>query len=166
MDYFLFEPADLGARRSTYRGLTRVEGYCHAPILDILTSQRGISLGSAILYIRESVKRLFALLWIAVPMLPSVSAAAESPHTVVVLYSDDRFLPANIEGDRGLRAVIENAGGGRVELFDEHLDHLHFDGSPNYERTISNYLRDKYASRPPAIIVVAGDEALDFILRN
>src|ERR1700684_2353216 len=98
MDYSLFETAGLGAPKNTYRGLTRVEGYCHTPILDI-TSQRGISLGSAVPYMRESVKRLFALLWIAVPVLPSVSSAAESPHTVVVLYSDDRFLPANIEGD-------------------------------------------------------------------
>jgi C4-dicarboxylate-specific signal transduction histidine kinase len=110
--------------------------------------------------------RLFASLWVGLWMLPSVSAVAGVAHTVVVLYSDDRFLPANIEGDRGLRAAIANAGGDQVELFDEHLDHLHFDGSPDYERTIYTYLHDKYAALAPEVIVAGGNEALDFILRN
>jgi C4-dicarboxylate-specific signal transduction histidine kinase len=115
----------------------------------------------------KSAKRLFASLCAALSMLPSVSAVAgAAAHTVVVLYSDDRFLPANIEGDRGLRAAIASAGGDRVELFDEHLDHMHFHGSPDYERTIYTYLHDKYAGLEPEIIVAGGNDALDFILRN
>ena len=114
----------------------------------------------------KSATRLFALLCAALPMTPSVFAVAESTHTVVVLYSDDRFLPANIEGDRGFRAALASAGRGRVELFDEHLDHSHFGGSPDYERTVYTYLHDKYSSRAPEIIVAGGNEALDFILRN
>jgi signal transduction histidine kinase len=111
-------------------------------------------------------KLLPALLWVALSMAPSVSAAGVATHTVVVLYSDDRFLPANIEADRGLRTAILNAGGGQVELFDEHLDHPHFGAAPDYEQTISTYLRHKYASLAPAIFVVGGNEALDFVLRN
>ena len=106
------------------------------------------------------------MLWVALSMWPSVPVDAGTSHTVVVVYSDDRFLPANIEGDRGLRAATVNPEGGRVELFDEHLDHSHFGGSPDYERTMLTYLHEKYARRPPEIIVAAGDEALDFVLRN
>jgi len=106
------------------------------------------------------------LLWVVLAMLPSAFTDAGTSHTVVVLYSDDRFLPANIEADRGLRAAIANPEGGRVELFDEHFDNSHFGGSTDYERTILTYLHDKYASRTPEIIVAGGDEALGFVLRN
>jgi C4-dicarboxylate-specific signal transduction histidine kinase len=114
---------------------------------------------------RKSAKRLFALLWIA-SIVPSVSAGVGAIHTVIVLYSDDRFLPANIEADRGLRAAVVNPADTPVELFEEHLDHAHFSAPPGYEQTIVTYLHDKYASRAPEIIVVGGDEALDFVLRN
>jgi C4-dicarboxylate-specific signal transduction histidine kinase len=115
---------------------------------------------------RKRVKRLFALLWIALSVAPSVSASAGAIHTVIVLYSDDRFLPANVEADRGLRAAVVDPVGAYVELFEEHLDHAHFSAPTGYEQTVVTYLHDKYASRVPEIIVVGGDDALDFVLRN
>jgi C4-dicarboxylate-specific signal transduction histidine kinase len=114
----------------------------------------------------KGASRLMVLLWAVLPMLPSAFADAGTNHTVVVLYSDDRFLPANIEADRGLRAAIASQDGDRVELFDEHLDQPHFGGSREYERTILTYLHDKYATRAPEIIVAGGNDALDFVLRN
>jgi C4-dicarboxylate-specific signal transduction histidine kinase len=115
---------------------------------------------------RKSAKRLFAVLWVAFSLPTSVFAVAAATHTIVVLYSDDRFLPANIEGDRGLRAAIATVDGGLVEMFEEHLDQAHFGGSPGYEQALFTYLHDKYASRAPEIVVIGGDEALDFVLRN
>jgi C4-dicarboxylate-specific signal transduction histidine kinase len=132
----------------------------------ILANKRTRTPRSVIARMPKSATRWLASLWAALSILPSVCAVAGAAHTVVVLYSDDRFLPANIEGDRGLRAAIANAEGGRVELFDEHLDHAHFDGSPDYERTIYTYLHDKYASHAPEIIVAGGNDALDFVVRN
>jgi signal transduction histidine kinase len=114
----------------------------------------------------ERAQHLFALLSVALSMIPSVFAFAGTPHTAVVLYSDDRLLPADIAADRGLRAVIADDGGGRVELFDEFLDQAHFGGSPGYEQTILNYLHEKYASRAPDILIAGGNEALGFVLRN
>ena len=35
-----------------------------------------------------------------------------------------------------------------------------------YTRTLATYLREKYASRPPDVIVAVSDEALRFLLRN
>jgi C4-dicarboxylate-specific signal transduction histidine kinase len=114
----------------------------------------------------KSAQSVFVLLSVALSILPSVPAVARVNHTVIVLYSDDRFLPANIEADRGLRAAVANAGDGLVELFEEHLDQAHFGGLRGYEQALFTYLHDKYVSRAPEIVVVGGDEALDFVLRN
>jgi C4-dicarboxylate-specific signal transduction histidine kinase len=108
-----------------------------------------------------------ALAWAALLMTASAPAVAAQAHTVLSLYSDDRFLPANIEADRGLRAAIANARDVHVNVFDEDLDQAHFAVDlPNYGHTVSTYLHDKYASRAPEIIVVGGNEALNFVLRN
>jgi hypothetical protein len=73
------------------------------------------------------------------------------------------LLPANIEGDRGLRGVLENAANRRVEVFAEFLDVPRF-GGESYVRAVTTFLRDKYASLPPDVIVVGGDSALKLLL--
>ena len=93
--------------------------------------------------------------------LPAV--AAGKSRSVLVVYSNSRLLPANIEFDRGLRAAIPTSAEPPVELFDEHLDVPRFRG-PEYDRVFAGYLRGKYASRPPDVIVTVSEEALRFIL--
>src|SRR5690349_4269651 len=68
---------------------------------------------------------------------------------VLVLYSNSRLLPANVEVDRGLRETGTRATNGQVEIFDEFLDRPAFSG-PEFERIFAAYLRDKYAMRPPS----------------
>ena len=84
---------------------------------------------------------------------------------VLVLFSNSRFLPANVEGERGLRETFEKSTDRRVELYAEFLDASHFGGEA-YARTVAMYLREKYASRPPDVIVAGASDALDFLLRN
>jgi C4-dicarboxylate-specific signal transduction histidine kinase len=111
--------------------------------------------------------RAIASLWTALSFSASAYAVVPQTHNVLVLYSDNRLLPANIEADRSLRAAIANSRGVHIEVFDEDLDEAHFPAvSAEYARTVSIYLHDKYAAQPPEIIVAGGDEALDFILRN
>lgn len=110
------------------------------------------------------LNRVFALLWVALSLVQTASAAGGETHNVLVLYSNDRILPATVEGDRGFRAAVTSVRGERVELFNEYLDQPRF-GGPSYEKTVATYLRDKYASRPPEIVVVGGDDALGFVLR-
>jgi signal transduction histidine kinase len=93
--------------------------------------------------------------------LPAI--AADVPHRVLVLYSNGRLLPANIDFDRGLRAAFGASNGTSVMLFDEFLDMPRF-GGDDYERTMESYLRAKYASQPPDLVVAASDDALRFIL--
>jgi len=84
---------------------------------------------------------------------------------VLVIYSNNRLLPANIEADRGFRDNIANAAGRNVELFAEFLDRPTFFG-PAYEQTIVTYLTEKYVTHPPDVVVVSGSPALDFLLRH
>jgi signal transduction histidine kinase len=97
-------------------------------------------------------------------LLHAGPVAAET-HTILVLYTSDRLLPADIEADRGLRAAVSRGNNALVEVCDEFLDEPRFGGAV-YEEAVATYLHDKYASRPPEIVVVGGDEALAFALRQ
>jgi hypothetical protein len=80
-------------------------------------------------------------------------------------YTSDRLLPADIEADRGLRAAVSRGKNVLVEVCDEFLDEPRFGGAV-YEHAVATCLRDKYATRQAEIVVVGGDEALAFVLRE
>ena len=101
----------------------------------------------------------------ALALLLLSHAAPAQVSNVLVLYSNNRLLPANVEVDRGLRQTGARAPTSQVEIFDEFLDRPAFSG-PEFERIFAAYLRDKYAMRPPSAIVVFGFPALDFLLRH
>ena len=84
---------------------------------------------------------------------------------VLVIFSNNRLLPANIEVDRAMRGALATSADRNVELFVEFLDRPAFSG-PAFETIMATYLRDKYTTRPPEVIVPAGGPALAFLLRN
>jgi len=100
-----------------------------------------------------------------VAMAGAPAAAAENGRNVLVLYSSTRALPQNIISDRGLREALERPAKPRVEVFTEYLDVPRFSGE-TYVRTVAAFLREKYSSRPPDVIVASGDIALGFLLKN
>ncbi len=93
---------------------------------------------------------------------PPALLAAEA-RNVLVLYSNNRLVPANIEIERGLRAAIASTPARPVNLYVEFRDEPNFGGEA-YDRTLTTYLHDKFAAHPPDVIVSAGPEALDFLL--
>lgn len=93
------------------------------------------------------------------------ATAAGVTRNVLILYSNGRLLPANIEVDRGLREAFRTSADRSINLFEEFLDAPRFGGQA-YTHTLATYLREKYASRPPDVIVAVSDEALRFLLRN
>lgn len=95
---------------------------------------------------------------------PPLLADAPS-RNVLVIYANGRLLPANFEADEGLRETIQTSQGTPVSIFDEFLDAPNFGGDA-YAEIIATYLRDKYASRPPEVVVAAGSEALSFLLQH
>jgi signal transduction histidine kinase len=92
------------------------------------------------------------------------TAADPKPRNVLVLYTNSRLLPANIEADRALRETIGDSANGPVKVFDEFLDSPDF--GPNAFPHAATYLREKYASRPPDVIVAAAGGALSLLLAN
>jgi len=91
--------------------------------------------------------------------------AEKKAANVLVIYSNGRLLPANVAGDRGLREVLKDGPGPAVNVFDEFLDIPRFDG-PAYLSAVATYMRQKYGSHPPDVIVAAGAEALVFALER
>lgn len=85
--------------------------------------------------------------------------------TVLVLYSNGRLLPANVEGDRGFREAIGPLDAAKLAPSYEFLDAPRFSG-PAFETTFAAYLREKYAAQVPKVIVAVGQDALSFIVRN
>lgn len=91
--------------------------------------------------------------------------ATVETRNVLVLYSNGRLLPGNVEGDRGLHEVVRAPADHPILLFYEFLDAPRFEGQV-YEAILAAYLREKYASRPPAVILAVSEEAVDFLLRH
>ncbi|MDS4027312.1 MAG: HAMP domain-containing sensor histidine kinase [Candidatus Contendobacter sp.] len=104
-----------------------------------------------------------SLVWLLVAcgfLLAPAALAGETRH-VLVLYSNHRLLPANLEFEAGLRETLADS----TELSAEFLDYPRFDGA-SYIRALALFLNEKYARRPPGVLVAAGEESLDFLLRH
>ena len=126
-----------------------------------VTRRRRDGLTPCVCFIRMGACLLLGSTW----SLTHAAPAAMETRTILVLYTSDRLLPADVEADRGLRAAVSRVNNVLVEVCDEFLDEPRFGGAV-YEQAVATYLRDKYASRPPEIVVVGGDEALAFALRQ
>ena len=127
---------------------------------------RGASLPACAQSIRRIIRRsgwacCQALVLLAVLLSPRPVLADDS--NVLVLFSNGRLLPANVEVERGLRQSLPP--GHRGSLFEEFLDAPRFRGA-DFERATVDYLRVKYRARRPGIIVAAGPESLAFILAH
>jgi len=111
---------------------------------------------------RRMVVRAIAV-FAAAAGLAAIAAAETS--NVLVLYSNGRLMPANVHGDRGLHQTVRAPAGRPLALFSEFLDAPRFAGEA-HDELLAAYLRGKYASRPPRVIVAVREEALGFLLRH
>ena len=118
----------------------------------------------AALIIRTAVANS-AFLGVAAWLLAAQCALAAETRSVLVLYSNNRLVPGNVEVDRGLRAALTPASERTVVTYSEFLDEPDF-GGPEYEANVARYLREKYSARPPDAIVGVSNEAFDFLLRH
>jgi PAS domain S-box-containing protein len=83
---------------------------------------------------------------------------------VLVLYSDERLLPANIIADEAIRATFAAESSNRIEFHSEFLDVSRFPGEAQQQRE-RDFLRDKYQERPPDLVIAGGGPALEFLLK-
>src|SRR5262245_19638727 len=111
------------------------------------------------------MKRRLALLFLFSIWPGPARVFAADARNVLVVYSDNRLIPANLEIDNALRETLTRVPGRTVEIFAEFLDRSHFAG-PSYEHAAAAFLREKYAAHRPDVIVAAADYALGFLLRT
>ncbi|MDM0022458.1 sensor histidine kinase [Variovorax saccharolyticus] len=107
----------------------------------------------------------FPLVVLCLLALSGGGAMAVESRTVLVLYSNGRLVPGNVAVEAGLRSALESSAERPVTVFTEFLDNPDFTGD-RYERTVTTYLRDKYADHPPSVVVAVARESLDFVLRH
>ncbi len=105
---------------------------------------------------------VLAVAWLATFAAP---AFADAPRNVLVIYSHGRLLPGNLDIERGLSAGFATRPEIQVAPSYEILDSSRF-GGPEFERVLVAYLRDKYALRPPEVVIAANNQALDLVTRN
>ena len=94
---------------------------------------------------------------------PPAIAAGTSKH-VLVIYANNRLVPAVSEVDRGLFDSLQSPDTRRV-MSAEFLDYPYFNGKEFHDALVT-FLREKYVLRPPDVIIAVGEEALDFLLRS
>jgi signal transduction histidine kinase/ABC-type uncharacterized transport system substrate-binding protein len=98
--------------------------------------------------------------------IPGMCASAQPPGAnVLVVYSQNRLLPATLDFDRGLYEASAGGATRDVRVFTEFLGSPEFGGEV-YEARTAAYLKEKYAGRPPQVIVGGGGAALAFLLRH
>jgi len=120
---------------------------------------------------KRAIGRLLGGLALGLPMawtswcVAAPAANAATVHNVLVIYTDERLVPANVLADRAFHDAIVSPDERPLNLYSEFLDTTHFSGA-SYDATVAKYLRDKYALQYPAVIVAVGTDALPFLLRN
>lgn len=101
--------------------------------------------------------------------LASGGLVAQTPSStplrrVLVLYSDERLLPANIILDEAIRTTFASDTSDRIEFHSEFLDVTRFPGEAQQERQ-RDFLRDKYRERSPDLVIAVAGPALEFLLK-
>ena len=107
-----------------------------------------------------------AILAVLTGGMPGTCAAAQPPGAnVLVVYPQNRLVPANIEIDRGLQEASEGGATRAVQFFAEFLDSPQTGGEV-YNAATAAYIKERYAGRPPQVIVSTGIHALTFLLHH
>ena len=115
--------------------------------------------------LRPLAARSFSAVALALALVFATPVSAATPKTVLVLFSSTRLLPASIDADRGFRAALQSSAEQPVEVYAEFLDLPRFGGEA-FVQTFSTYLDQKFAARPPDLLVAVGSDALDLMVRH
>src|SRR5208283_388327 len=110
---------------------------------------------------------LFAAVVLVILAWARVNAVGQTPNLrpsqrVLVLYSDERLLPANLIVDQAIHAAFTPDNTKRIELYSEFLDAAHFPGEQQRQRQ-RLFFREKYQARPPDLVIAVGGDAFAFL---
>ena len=101
--------------------------------------------------------------------LPSLGVAQSvgtvNVKNVVVVYSHESVLPANVIVDRMLRENMRVAGECQIEIYSEYLDTARFSSAEHLDRSMT-YLKEKYSDRSVDLLIAGGLASLEFLLSH
>src|SRR4029077_6903281 len=109
---------------------------------------------------------LFAVLYVAwfnVGFIRPAEALGVQKKTVLVLYGDPLSAPADRMTEQGLTAALSSAHGWDLEVFSEYLDLMRFP-AVRYGDDIARYLRARYGTRKPDVLIALVNTTLQFVL--
>ncbi len=99
--------------------------------------------------------------------LPSLGVAQSvgtvNVKNVVVVYSHESVLPANVIVDRMLRENMRVAGEWQIEIYSEYLDTARFSSGEHLDRSMT-YLKEKYSDLSVDLLIAGGYESLNFLM--
>jgi hypothetical protein len=92
----------------------------------------------------------------------AAAAPSKPAKKILLLYSYQSVLLANLEWDGGLRSVLKGTQAEPREFYTEFLDLSQFPDEPHLHGLI-HLLRSKYAGRKIDLLVPVGELAFDFL---
>ena len=107
----------------------------------------------------------FYVAWFNLAVIKPVEAFSAPKKTVLVLYGNPLSIPANRMMEEGLSAALASAHGWELEVFSEYLDFLHFP-TARYGDDIVRYLRARYETRKPDVLIKVSNTTLQFVLAH
>jgi PAS domain S-box-containing protein len=108
----------------------------------------------------------FAVFWMAsynAAIGGTVAALSAPKKTVLVLYGDPLASPADRMTEQGLTAGLSSEHTSDLQVFSEYLDFMRFPAS-RYGEDIVPYLRARYGTRKPDVLITVTNTTLQFIL--
>ena len=103
------------------------------------------------------------LAWFNVGVIRPVEALSVPQKKVLVLYGDPLSAPADRMTEQGLTAALSGAHGWDLEVFSEYLDLERFPEA-QYDGDIVRYLRARYGTRKPDVLIALVNTTLQFVL--
>ena len=93
-----------------------------------------------------------------------LAAAAHSKPAkkILLLYSYQSVLPANLEWDGGIRSALKGTAAEPIEFYTEYLDLAQFPQG-SYLQNLTNLLHGKYADRKIDLLIPIADRAFAFL---
>jgi PAS domain S-box-containing protein len=97
-------------------------------------------------------------------LAPSAGLGGEPPQKVLIFYSEDVNIPANVIVGQAIRSTLSNGYHGSLQIFSEALENFRI---PNekYEAELLTFLQRKYEGEKIDLIIPCGEPALRFLLK-
>jgi signal transduction histidine kinase len=90
--------------------------------------------------------------------------AQQSPRRVLLLYPYDNAHPSTVSAANGIRKRLTENSPSKIDIYTDFLDLARFPNETD-ERRSARYLSEKYAGKPPDIIMPLNSEAERFLLK-